>query len=264
MFDGDSSSVTRRGLLAGSALALAGYGASSLIRDDTDGPAVELEDDPERVSDGFPTTATTSLDSSRAVDDGPSLRVQYPYGEHLGLSRLYELSPARTELYTQYWIWYDADFDPSGLGGDWGGVKQPGFQYPGDYGLDHPPDGTNGWSSKPNVTPNGGLAQYTWDMGVEEGNYGTHYDIVEDVPFGEWVKITQRLKLNTVASNGAANADGILQVWVNDRLELDERSMRFSTNPEEQGIYGWLVFYFGGDEPSPQEQGLNFDEYVLS
>lgn len=264
MFDEDLSKVTRRGILGGSALALAGYGVSSLVRDDAERPAPELEDDPERNAVDFPTTATTSIDSSRGVSSGPSLRVRYPYGEHRGVSRIYEPSSLQTELFTRYWIRYDSDFDPSGLNGDWGGPKQPGFRYPGDYWRDDPPDGTNGWSSKPNVTPDGGLSQYTWDMSVEKGEYGNQYRVVDDFPFGKWVKISQRLQLNTVAADGTANPDGVLQVWVNDRLELDRRSMRFSTRPEEQGIYGWFVFYFGGGEPSPKDQGLNLDEYVLS
>lgn len=260
MSDNERSGVTRRGLLRGSALALAGYGASALVRDDAE-PATEA---PEREVVDFPTTATTSIDRSRAVSSGPSLRVEYPYGEHGGMGRHYELDSPQTDLYTRYWIRYDAEFDPSGLDGDWGGPKQPGFQYPGEYGTDDPPNGTNGWSSKPNVTPDGGLSQYTWDMSVPEGDYGRQYEVVDDFPFGEWVSVTQCLKLNTVDPDGTANSDGVLQVWVNDRLELNERSLRFTTRPEEEGIYGWLVFFFGGAEPSPKDQGLNFDGYVLS
>lgn len=262
------SKVTRRGLLGGSALAVAGYGASTLIQDGDDQSAEqsppELEDRSESEAVDFPTNDTSRIEESPAVGSGPSLRVQYPYGEHRGLSRLYELDSRPTELYSQYWIRYDEDFDPSGLDGEWGGPKQPGFRYPGSYGTDDPPDGTNGWSSKPNVTPDGGLSQYTWDMSVDEGEYGKQYHITDDFPFGEWVKLTQRLKLNNVTDDGDAYWDGVLQVWVNDDLELDKRDLRFSTAPEEQGIYGWLVFFFGGAEPSPQDQGLNFDEYVLS
>ena len=260
----DDPSTTRRGLLRGSGLALVGLGTGAVVRDGSGRSARESGDDAERNAAEFPTSATTRIDHSRGVNSAPSLRVRYPYGEHGGVSQLYRLDSPQTELYSRYWIRYDADFDPSGLGGEWGGPKQPGFIYPGEYGVDDPPDGTNGWSTKPNVTPSGGLSQYTWDMSVAEGNYGRQYDIVDDFPFGEWVSVTQRLALNTVSANGAANADGVLQVWVNDRRELDRRSMRFTTRPAEEGIYGWILFYFGGLEPSPKGQGLNFDEYVLT
>ncbi|WP_135826826.1 hypothetical protein [Halorussus ruber] len=250
---------TRRGLLRAAGLTLAGYGATTL-RDEAD-PTPE---DPESATVNFETTAMSSLDHERSVGHGPSLQVRYPRGEHRGLGRVYEPGSPQTELYTRYWIRYEEGFEPSGLDGKWGGPKQPGFKYPGEYGTDNPPDGTNGWSSKPNVTPDGGLAQYTWDMDVEEGEYGHQFEVVSDFPFGEWVKVEQRVKLNTVASDGSANPDGVLQVWVGDELELEKRSLRFSTRPDEQGIHGWLIFYFGGEAPSPKDQIVNFDEYALT
>lgn len=158
-----------------------------------------------------------------------------------------------------YRIRFDADYDFDS------GTKLPGWAIREGYGGgDGPkPDGTNGWSCKPKLGKSGQLAQYVYHMDMTR-EYGENFEIVPDFPLGEWVEVTQRLKLNSVASDGSANPDGLFEVWIDGTKERRETGLRFSTIPESQGMNVQMVFYYGGETPSPQDQGLNFDEFALS
>lgn len=143
--------------------------------------------------------------------------------------------------------------------------KLPGFtgggRGSGNYGQD---DGKHGWS-----------ARTGWKVDAD-GTFRIGYDIYHmDRPAGQagewaswkhtlernrWYKITEHVKANTLGVNGA-NADGVLEAWVDDEKVFSQNDYRFSAIPDYTNVRAfWLTVYFGGNEKAPDTMGFYFDD----
>ncbi|MFC7079037.1 polysaccharide lyase [Halorussus caseinilyticus] len=203
---------------------------------------------------------------SDPVKDGSNaLRVSFPEGSHYGMAAIYDpvdagdLDSETTELYANAWVRFS-----SGFTGRTGKLPGPANIEPGGAKGGEPADGTNGWSARATFdgSPSNGvkIGYYTYHMD-QGGTYGDHF-WAATVPTGEWVKVGQYIKLNSV-DGGSANADGQLKMWVNDELQLDKSGMRF-TEDLSLGCNYWFNAYFGGSWTSPQDQSVYFDRWALS
>ncbi|WP_197519645.1 polysaccharide lyase [Pseudonocardia sp. HH130630-07] len=187
-----------------------------------------------------------------AYEGDKSLRVLYPEGkigpENSGASAPFTL-PKAPEYYLSYAVRFDENFS-------WGTSE-----YAGKVGLGlaggkscsggQVCDGTNGFSSRPIWRQNNGQAAiYYYSMG-HEGEYGDYTVLKRDGadihwPRGEWVTITQRLKVNTV-TNGAANPDGEIEIFFNGVSAALVTDLRFVTNAD-QVDRAYLSSFAGGAE----------------
>ena len=226
--------------------------------------------------DGFNVAMTQALERNSAVDDqhassgSKSLKVTYPKGkfgpdESGGQAKL-KLEP-RQEYYASYSLRFSDNFS-------WGG-KDEGGKLPGLSGGDNCSggqscDGTNGFS-----------ARFMWRKGGKAVLYLYHMDKPhkwgEDIPLkhtngrevifpkGKWVKLTERVKLNTI-SNGKANADGEVQVWYNGEEVLNKKGIRFVTNHNQVDNFYFSTFH-GGNSPewAPRETSwIWYDDLKVS
>lgn len=163
-----------------------------------------------------------------------------------------------TEMYVRYYMYWPEDFD---FGGTW--TKCPGVQST----KGRPPagtsaDGTNGWSARGIFGDNNGdvgIGYYVYHMDMP-GSYGEYFGNYQ-APKGQWHRIDQYVAKNTI-SDGSANADGKMYLWVNGNQEVAEDSMRF-TEDESTGVLQQIGFYFGGSADSPQDQSVYMDEVRL-
>lgn len=67
---------------------------------------------------------------------------------------------------------------------------------------------------------------------------------------GQRYCIEQFIKLNTQAQDGAWNRDGVLRVWVDGVLVLENLTMRFRTHPDV-GFYEWFGNIYHGGQGAP-------------
>ena len=165
-----------------------------------------------------------------------------------GLEGAFTRSRGFEELFMSYWIRFEgAD------GGDFDfrrGGKLPGFAggqtaVASGGGLNGVrPDGRNGWSARATFASSGRAHQYLYYP--ENSN-----DLVGDRQYGEnrtwmlngeefrfdsnrWYRILQRVRMNSVeTTSGKGRRDGIIQVWVDDALVLDEQELRFRDAPSK-------------------------------
>ena len=100
---------------------------------------------------------------------------------------------------------------------------------------------------------------------ASEANVGTYR-----IPRGEWITIEQRMRLNTVNQN-----DGIMQVWINGKLVLDEDTHKWIANNvgfdnSRQRIDGiFMTSFYGGSASDPlnyaaQTQYHYYDNFIVS
>lgn len=225
--------------------------------------------------DGYLDHFTQSPDGYHDVTDdhaysgSTSLEVEIPSGSHDGIEGVVDPAEAgyadenQRALYAEYRVRFDPDFD-----GGPAGSKLPGFRNDegsgrGGYGGNLP-DGSNGWSARGMYTDRGdegiGVGYYVYEMDTD-GPYGDHY-YSETIPRDEWTKIGQYISLNTV-SDGEANEDGELKLWVDDELVLQEDGFRFTEEPE-RGVNDWLCVYHGSSYTPDSDQSVYFDEWRVA
>jgi hypothetical protein len=69
-----------------------------------------------------------------------------------------------------------------------------------------------------------------------------------------WHTVEQHVRLNTVQADGTANPDGLIEVWIDDKLVLNLTNVRIQNFPsgttrEINRVYG--LIYHGGNKQSP-------------
>ena len=204
-----------------------------------------------------------ATEAARSGDRG--LHVSVPAGSHIGMAATvdpaeagYTDDPPR-ELYASYWIKFGENFShPHNFSS-----KLPGFENHERRGESEPSDGTNGWAARGMFT-NGdggiGLGWYCYHMD-QAGRYGDHIEVAT-VPTGKWHHIEQRMTLNTV-SDGNANRNGGLTMWLDGERVYHNDSMAFTLYPENGINYAFQVYY-GGNESSPRDNDVYVDDWVLA
>jgi len=196
------------------------------------------------------------VDDSYSAVGSKSMRVVYPanvYGPNsTGAQEPLRFAPAN-QMYASYWVRFDNNFS-------WGGSNQNG-KLPGLAGGSRCSggnycDGTEGFTARV-VWKSGGLASlYLYHMD-KPGLYGEYMDFKKNgnnVYFGrgQWVHVAQRVKINTV-SNGNANYNGEVEIWINGEQVLNKTGLRFVTNGDKVDNLYFSTFHGGGSSSySPQ------------
>lgn len=173
-------------------------------------------------------------------DSGAQLSVDLP------LSETYELS---------YRVRFPKGFEWT-RGGKLPGLTSNGTKFTGGK----PADGT-GWSARYMWRPDARLVVYLYHLDQPD-KYGEDVDINGFVVQpGAWFQITQRIQINT-----KDNADGRLQVWVDDSLLLDRSDVRFRKAPDGKVDHFYFSTFYGGSTKKfapEKEQRIWVDDFVI-
>ncbi|WP_435181719.1 polysaccharide lyase [Halorussus sp. AFM4] len=271
--DEEASLLDRRGYLrlAGAAAAsVAGMSTASAAASSSQGALLREDFSTADYTSNFTSTWRQGQYDERVsspVKSGSnSLCVDIPSGNHYGIASLYDPVEAGdvdsevTELYASYWVRFSSDFQADG---NVSKIPGPANTEPGGGKGGEPSNGTNGWSARGGFTDRGGdigIGYYCYHMDMD-GQYGDYFHAAT-VTGGEWVKVDQYIKLNSV-SGGNANSDGELKMWIDDELKVDRSGMRFTEDLSIGVNYSFNV-YFGGGSPSPQDQSVYIDSWALN
>lgn len=261
--------------LAGAATAsVASFGTSASAQDDDLFLSEEFKTDD--YHDNF--TFTYQMYDERTTEPVKSgdysLEVPFREESHDGMTAWCDpveaghLDQPVRELYATYWVRFEPDFEgsshtnklpgPMNYFEEWSETDGNGDGHGGD------PSTGYGWSArggfKDTDADNIRIGSYVYHMDMG-GTYGDNWGY-RWISKGEWHRVTQHIKLNTV-SNGSANADGVLEWWVDDKKTIDRHNVRWTNHPEEGINYAFTVWY-GGSTPSPKDQKVFFDNWKLS
>ena len=79
-----------------------------------------------------------------------------------------------------------------------------------------------------------------------------------NIPTDTWTKITTYVKKNTFA-NGVGNFDGVIRVWVGDKLAIESTTVLYATNAYSDTAWNKLVLapYIGDGSPTNQTMWLD-------
>lgn len=106
------------------------------------------------------------------------------------------------------------------------------------------------------------LASYVYHLD-QNGTYGDEWDWPDPAPIGEWNRIDTYVKLNS-ASNGSANRDGVVRLWLNGSLQDEHTDLRWRTT-EDMGVAQiGPGTYWGGSETVGRDNRIYFDELRAS
>ena len=211
---------------------------------------------------------------------GSSMAVSYPAGEHgtkeTGAQWKLFLNDEYEELFVSYRVKFRNGFDFVR------GGKLPGLAGGTAPSGSAPADGVNGWT---------GRLMWRTDFGGTSGNpiqstsdgisYAKHLDSGFDrdgrqedrvywlEPSGErttlesgvWYQITQRIVMNT-----PGQADGVLQIWLDDFLVLDQTDLRFRSVADLKIDQLFFSTFFGGGSSwrTSKDEVVYFDDFVIS
>ncbi|MCC9166629.1 polysaccharide lyase [Pontibacter harenae] len=226
--------------------------------------------------DGFKVAWVQTLDKNATVDDAQahkgekSLRVTYPKGEFgpgsSGGQAKLMLEPQR-EYFASYSLRFSDNFS---WGGKYEGGKLPGLAGGENCSGGQQCDGTNGFSARFMWREGGKAVLYLYHMD-KPSEWGEDHPLkradgsVVVFPKGKWVKLVQRVKVNTV-QNGKANYDGEVQVWYNGEEVLRLSGLRFVNNSNQVDNFFFSTFHGGGSaEWAPSNTcWVWYDDVVVS
>ena len=123
------------------------------------------------------------------------------------------LKPAHEYLF-EYKLRFDGDF-PFTRGG-----KIPGLAG-GNAPTGCVDTDANGFSARMMWRQNGALIGYLYDQD-QGGDCGNNITTTLNFKPGQWYAMKERVRLNT-----GSNHDGILQIWVDDKLLIDRKNMEY-------------------------------------
>jgi hypothetical protein len=155
------------------------------------------------------------------------------FGGPQGHNHRINLKPAREYLF-EYRVRFDGDF-PFTRGG----------KIPGLAGGNTPTGcvnvNANGFSARMMWRTNGQLVGYIYDQ-TQSSACGNNITTSHNFRGNTWYSIKERVRVNT----GNAS-DGILQIWVDDRLLIDRKNMRYM-NAGANNLVNSILFhsFFGG------------------
>jgi hypothetical protein len=204
------------------------------------------------------------VDGAEALGAGHSLRINYPRGgvgiPGGGAVWLLPLGGSYREVYASYRFRFGPGFDFV-LGG-----KLPGLAGGAGNTGGNRPNGRDGWSGRMMWEATGRLVQYVYHPD-QEGPFGDSMPwrqegrVVRAVP-DRWYQVVHRVVMNTPGQK-----DGVFQAWLDGRLVLDRRDLRF----RDVDSFGIDTFqfstFFGGNEPkhaSTRDERMYFDDFVVS
>lgn len=195
-----------------------------------------------------------SITNSGLGPNGRALKIHYPKGV-FGASRsgaTWEagLNP-QDEMYASYYVYFSKNFD-----------AQKGGKLPGLCGARCPAGGEN-------VTGSTGFsARYMWSgqkiilylyhMHMPN-KFGDGFVVLSTIPRDRWIKLTQRVKLNTIGQK-----NGQVQVWVDDKEALSLKNLELRTSPNVKVDKFFFSTFYGGNTAAYaplKDEYLYFDEF---
>jgi hypothetical protein len=156
-----------------------------------------------------------------------------------------------------YDIGTDQD-DSNKLPGPFGGGRGSG-----NYGATNGHDGWGarvGW--KVDFDNTFRIGYYTYHMD-RELNSGDFLEWNVRLERQHWYTITQHIVVNTLGEQGA-NADGVLEAWIDDQPVYSRKNLRFTDVPDFSAVRAfWLTCYFGGNKTAPHDMDFYFDDFKI-
>ncbi|QCS41951.1 hypothetical protein [Natrinema versiforme] len=137
-------------------------------------------------------------------------------------------------------------------------------------GVDGPPSGDDGWSVRLYVYDHDGNSSGPFGLNV----YSYHMDrrassgesdVVRSDIFrpGEWQRVETYIEMNTI-SNGQANADGLVRVWVDGEEVYHRDDFRWTTEPQQAHQLLGPVMRYGGSEVAPRDTDIYYDNHRIA
>jgi len=204
---------------------------------------------------------------------GPALKVTIPRGGAVGLDLRYPFKQQHgsepDEMYFRYYLRLARSWSNASDGG-----KLPGFA--GTYGVagwgGRPWSGAKGWSMRGHF----GLKPPATHAAAGKtmlGSYAYHSKTSlygEGLPWAQasfagligpdrWVCVEQYLKLNA-----PGREDGVLRVWVDERLAFENTSLRLRDLPRIHIEEVWMNVFHGGTATAPAAMHAYIDGVVIA
>jgi hypothetical protein len=194
------------------------------------------------------------------------LRVLYPkgsYSDSAGPNRaqwIVDLPKGYGEIYFAYDIKFDKAFDfvkGGKLHGIAGGTRNSGGKKP---------SGADGFSCRVVWLPEGRLGQYVYHPD-QPSKYGQVFKYEVDgrdlvLERDRWYRITNRVVMNNPKEH-----DGIVQAWVDGKLVLDMRNIRFRNVDSIKIDSFYFTTFFGGSDKTwatVKDEYIYFDNFIIS
>lgn len=198
-------------------------------------------------------------------DSRQSLKVLYPKGavgpQEGGAQAALRLPP-RQEYYTSYWLRFAEGFSWGGT--DHGG-KLPGLGATQLSSGGMASNGTDGFTARLMWVSHGEAILYLYHMDKPH-KWGEAFPLRNpdgtQVKFepGQWYQVTIRTRINT-----DQNADGEVDVWINQQPALHLEDLRFVTNGDLVDTLYFSTFH-GGNTPSwgpLRDSVIHFDDFKV-
>jgi hypothetical protein len=116
-----------------------------------------------------------------------------------------------------------------------------------------------GWSAR-YMWKRGKLVVYLYHLG-QKGTNGETLALNQSLVAGKWYRLTQRVRVNNDSV-----ADGVLQVWVDGKLKLDRRDIRFRKgNLAPVDVFYFSTFFGGSSKgwaPKIDSEAF-FDQFLI-
>lgn len=213
------------------------------------------------------------VDNAEKKVGSKSLRITYP----ANVSGVFESGTnfplnftSRNEKYMSYWVKFDPEFDWGGdPTRDLEGGKLPGLAGGGLCSGGQNCTGTNGFTARLMWRKAGKAVIYLYHLD-KAGSYGDNIELKKAdgstyfFPKGQWVHVAERVKVNTV-TNGSANYNGVIEIWINGVKMHSRSNYRFVTNGDKVDNLFFSTFHGGsGSSWAPSRTNYAwFDEVKL-
>jgi hypothetical protein len=187
------------------------------------------------VSEDFTSTILYSHNSASIANDvinGSSTKIMRITHEANKVSVGFELNVNLKKDYDEVYLSFNWKF--SNEFNSTAGGKLPGLGGLPDFGA-YCPTGVNGFRVHNMFYQAGQIFSYHYDRSSYGESYGcpwggpagaSDYFSYNYMNNGTWYNITQRLVMNTF-TGGVANQDGIKEVWIDGRLVMQEKDLKF-------------------------------------
>lgn len=137
-------------------------------------------------------------------------------------------------------------------------------------GSDGPPSGDDGWSVRLYVYDHDGNSSGPFGLNVysyhmDRNAASGESDVVQSDIFrpGEWHRVETYVEMNTI-SNGRANADGLVRVWVDGEEVYHRDDFRWTTEPQQAHQLLGPVMRYGGSEVAPRDTNIYYDNHRIA
>jgi len=185
------------------------------------------------------------VDDAYAISGSKSLRIFYPannYGTANTGAQAPLMLTSADQYYMSYWIRFSDNFSY--------GTTNEGGKLPGLAGGSRCSGcavctGSNGFTARLMWRTGGRLVLYLYHLDKASPPCGDDNTLQISgadyyAPKGQWIKITQRVKVNS-----GTNHDGEVEVWVNDQPALLRTGLQFVSNGDKVNSFYFSTFHGG-------------------